>query len=79
MASLPKTRYAKSGDPHIAYQVTGSGSLDRSIRVPALVVHRSGGPVIRVEQARYLAQHIPGARLVEVPGEWRVFAVSHVL
>jgi hypothetical protein len=24
----PETRYAKSGDLHIAYQVTGSGPLD---------------------------------------------------
>src|SRR5215472_12428562 len=28
MASLPKTQYAKSGDLHIAYQVTGQGPLD---------------------------------------------------
>ena len=40
-----------------------------AIRVPTLVVHRMGDRVIRVEQARYLAQHIPGARLVEVPGD----------
>jgi len=26
--SLPKTPYAKSGDLHIAYQVTGQGRLD---------------------------------------------------
>jgi hypothetical protein len=24
----PETRYAKSGDVHIAYQVTGNGPLD---------------------------------------------------
>jgi hypothetical protein len=24
----PETRYAKSGDVHIAYQVVGSGSID---------------------------------------------------
>jgi hypothetical protein len=28
MMSLPKTPYAKSGDLHIAYQVTGQGPLD---------------------------------------------------
>ena len=28
MASLPETQYAKSGDLHIAYQLTGSGPLD---------------------------------------------------
>jgi pimeloyl-ACP methyl ester carboxylesterase len=40
-----------------------------SIRVPTLVVHRSGDRVTPVEGARYLAERIPGARLVEVPGE----------
>jgi class 3 adenylate cyclase len=39
-----------------------------SIRVPTLVMHRT--EVVRpdVRTARYLADHIPGARLVEVPG-----------
>lgn len=39
-----------------------------SIRTPTLVVHRSDNPYYRVEHGRYLAQHIDGARLVEVPG-----------
>jgi pimeloyl-ACP methyl ester carboxylesterase/class 3 adenylate cyclase len=39
-----------------------------SIRVPTLVVHRSGDRATRVEGGRYLAEHIPGSRLVEVPG-----------
>jgi len=34
----PETRYAKSGDVHIAYQVTGSGPLDLVI-VPGFVSH----------------------------------------
>jgi pimeloyl-ACP methyl ester carboxylesterase len=34
----PETRYAKSGDVHIAYQVTGSGPLDM-IFVPGFVSH----------------------------------------
>jgi pimeloyl-ACP methyl ester carboxylesterase len=36
--------------------------------VPTLVLHRTGDPVIEVGHARYLAQHIPGARLVEFAG-----------
>ena len=28
MAERPRTRYAKSGDLHIAYQVMGEGPLD---------------------------------------------------
>jgi class 3 adenylate cyclase len=39
-----------------------------AIRVPSLVVHRTDDRVIRVEQARYLASQIPGARLVELAG-----------
>ncbi len=38
MASLPKTQYTKSGDLHIAYQVTGSGALDLVV-VPGFVSH----------------------------------------
>ena len=40
-----------------------------AIRVPTLVVHRSGDRVIPPESGRYLAGHIPGARYVEVPGD----------
>jgi pimeloyl-ACP methyl ester carboxylesterase/class 3 adenylate cyclase len=39
-----------------------------SIRVPTLVVHRVGDEATRIEGGRYLAQHIPGAKLVEVSG-----------
>jgi class 3 adenylate cyclase len=39
-----------------------------SVRAPTLVLHRTGDPFVSVEHGRYLAQHIPGARLVELPG-----------
>ena len=39
-----------------------------TIHVPALVLHRKGDRVVHVEQGRYLAAHIRGARLVELPG-----------
>ena len=39
-----------------------------SISVPTLVVHRTGDQATRVEGGRYLAEHIPGASIVEVPG-----------
>jgi pimeloyl-ACP methyl ester carboxylesterase len=38
------------------------------IRVPTLILHRTGERIVRVEQARYMAQRIPGAKLVEFPG-----------
>jgi class 3 adenylate cyclase len=38
------------------------------IRVPTLVLHRSGDLDTSIEEGRYLAAHIPGARFVELPG-----------
>lgn len=39
-----------------------------AIRVPTLVLHGEADPLVRVENGRYLAQHIPGARLATYPG-----------
>jgi len=39
-----------------------------SIRVPTLILHRVAERVSDVGHARYLAQHISGAKLVELPG-----------
>jgi class 3 adenylate cyclase len=39
-----------------------------AVRVPTLILHRTGDRVARMEQAHYLAEHVPGARLVELPG-----------
>jgi pimeloyl-ACP methyl ester carboxylesterase/DNA-binding CsgD family transcriptional regulator len=39
-----------------------------SVRAPALVIHRTGDRSIRVEAGRDLAERIPGARFVELPG-----------
>ena len=38
-------------------------------RVPTLIVHRTGDRLIDVQHARYLAHHIPGAKLIELAGE----------
>jgi class 3 adenylate cyclase len=43
-------------------------SVLSSIRVPTLVLHRVGDRFIRVGHGRYLAEHIPGAKYVELPG-----------
>src|SRR5258708_5924903 len=45
------------------------GAIVPTLRVPALVMNRSGDPVASVEAARDLAAHIPGARFVEFLGE----------
>ena len=39
-----------------------------SIRVPTLVVHRREDRDMPFEHGRYLAEHIPGAEFVELPG-----------
>src|SRR5258708_5788665 len=38
------------------------------IRVPTLVLDRSGDGAVPVESGRYLASHIPGAKYVVMPG-----------
>jgi class 3 adenylate cyclase len=38
------------------------------IRVPTLVMYRTGIERLDIRTGRYLAEHIPGARLVELPG-----------
>jgi alpha-beta hydrolase superfamily lysophospholipase len=40
-----------------------------TIRVPTLVLHRVGDRVYDVAQARYIAERIPNAELVELPGD----------
>jgi pimeloyl-ACP methyl ester carboxylesterase len=39
-----------------------------SLRVPTLVLHRTDDQLIDVRHSRYLAEHVPGVRYVEVPG-----------
>jgi class 3 adenylate cyclase len=40
-----------------------------SLRVPTLILHRTGDRLIDIGHSRLAARHIPGARLVELPGE----------
>ncbi|MFQ5961293.1 MAG: adenylate/guanylate cyclase domain-containing protein [Candidatus Methylomirabilales bacterium] len=39
-----------------------------AVRVPTLVLHRTGDRITRIEQARYMTEQIPGAKFVELPG-----------
>jgi class 3 adenylate cyclase len=52
-----------------------------AINVPTLIVHTTGDKVCHVENARFLARTIPGARYVELPGEDHVpwFAPDEIL
>jgi class 3 adenylate cyclase/alpha-beta hydrolase superfamily lysophospholipase len=40
-----------------------------SIRVPTLVLHRAGDKFVDIRHSQYLAEHIPGARYVELDGD----------
>jgi class 3 adenylate cyclase len=47
-----------------------------SIAARTLVLHREGNPWVHLGAGRYLAQHIPGARFVALPGEDHPFFVG---
>ena len=40
-----------------------------AIHVPTLILHRVGDAVYPIEGARFIAEHIPDCRLVELPGD----------
>jgi class 3 adenylate cyclase len=49
-----------------------------AVAVPTLVLHRRGNGFIRVGAGRYLGEHIPGAKYVELPGDDHLFFVGDV-
>jgi pimeloyl-ACP methyl ester carboxylesterase len=53
-------------DPN-TYQVDVRPALE-TIRVPTLVLHHAENRYIRVDNGRYLAEHIDGATFLELPG-----------
>jgi class 3 adenylate cyclase len=44
-----------------------------AIRVPTLVLHRAGNRFIDVRLGRYVAEHIAGAKFLEIPGDDHLF------
>ena len=44
-------------------------SIAGSVTVPTLIMHRTGDQVVKVQQGRWLADHIPGATYVEFEGD----------
>jgi len=47
-----------------------------TIRVPTLVMHRRGDQFLDIRHSRYIAEHVPSARLVELEGEDNMFSVG---
>src|SRR2546423_6299166 len=48
-----------------------------AIRVPTLVLHRTGDLDSNIEEGRYIAAHIPGAKFVELPGKDHLLFVGN--
>ena len=47
-----------------------------TIRVPTLVMHRRDDPSLKIEHSRHIAEHVPGARFVELEGSDGLFSVG---
>ena len=39
-----------------------------AIRVPTAIIHRTGDPILPSQHATYLADHVAGAKLIELEG-----------
>jgi class 3 adenylate cyclase/pimeloyl-ACP methyl ester carboxylesterase len=50
-----------------------------TVHVPTLVIHLTGDKVSSVEEGRYLARHIPGAKFVELAGVDHMFWADNQL
>jgi class 3 adenylate cyclase len=69
MHSLSAITAPEAYDAVVALGPVDIRRLLGSIRVPTLLLHRAGDRFIDVHTSRYMAQRIPGARLVELPGD----------
>jgi class 3 adenylate cyclase len=73
-------RYSASpGTIRKIFEVVGDSDVRNvlpSIQVPTLVMHRRGDQFLKVEHSRYLAEHIPEARYVELDGTDSLFSLG---
>jgi class 3 adenylate cyclase len=64
-------RSVSPGDAVMLFRIdseTDVRAILPSVRTPTLVMQRTGDQALPIEHARYVAQKIPGATLVELPG-----------
>jgi class 3 adenylate cyclase len=61
-----------------AYVQTDVRPLLPSISVPTLVLHREGNRFIHLGAGRYLAEHIPNAKFVVLPGDDHLFCSGDI-
>jgi class 3 adenylate cyclase len=50
-----------------------------SVQAPTLVLHRVGDRMTKVNEGRYTAEHTPGARMVELPGDDHLFPLDDLV
>jgi len=50
-----------------------------TVQVPTLVLHRTGDKLEPVGQGRYIAEHVPGAIMLELPGEDHGFPMDDLV
>jgi pimeloyl-ACP methyl ester carboxylesterase len=76
------TNLRMSASPAAAYALTRmNGEIDvrhalPAVSAPTLILHRVGDRALPVEGSRYMAERIPGAQLVELPGDDHLPAVG---
>lgn len=61
-----------------SYADLDARSLLPSIQVPTLVLHRRDDVVVPIALARYVADHLPSSRLVELPGADHLFFADDI-
>jgi pimeloyl-ACP methyl ester carboxylesterase len=76
-----RIRRTSTGPTNLAEGFRGSLEWDvrallASISAPTLVLHREGDRFIHLGAGRYLAEHIPGAKFVVLPGDDHQFFVG---
>ena len=49
-----------------------------TVSVPTLILHRVGDRDVKIDEGRYIAERIPGARFIELPGDEHVIAAGDV-
>jgi pimeloyl-ACP methyl ester carboxylesterase/class 3 adenylate cyclase len=78
-ARFQRLSASPSGAVAIVKAMAGTDVRDvlPAVRVPTLVIHCQHDRIVPIEQGRYLADHIEGARFVEIPGADHVPFFEH--
>jgi len=79
MTQLSRSAISPGGVAHYFRQTVSVDIRDLLPRIaaPTLVLQRAQGPIVRSEMGRYVADHIPGARYVEIDGTDHLWFTEH--